>query len=67
VQNSAGNVAGFLGPIVTGAIITATGSFVLPLVLTGAIAVIGAMTFLVILPNRGHATVEADQAAVGAV
>lgn len=67
VQNSAGNVAGFLGPIVTGAIITATGSFVLPLVLTGAIAVIGAMTFLVILPNRGHAAVEADQAAVGAV
>lgn len=52
VQNSAGNVAGFLGPIITGAIITATGSFLLALLLTGAIAIFGAITFLVILPNR---------------
>ncbi|WP_168207374.1 MFS transporter [Microlunatus elymi] len=52
VQNSAGNVAGFLGPIVTGAIITVTGSFIVPLLLTGGIALLGAFTFLVILPNR---------------
>jgi ACS family D-galactonate transporter-like MFS transporter len=51
IQNSAGNVAGFLGPIITGALVTATGSFVPALVLTGVIAIAGAFNYLLIVPS----------------
>ncbi|PPF89519.1 MFS transporter [Subtercola sp. Z020] len=51
IQNFAGNLAGFLGPIVTGAIVATTGSFVVALVLAGAIAIAGAVNYLVIVPK----------------
>jgi MFS transporter, ACS family, D-galactonate transporter len=64
IQNSAGNVAGFLGPIVTGALVTATGSFVPALVLTGAIAVVGALSYVLIVPAIGSPAAEPAEAAV---
>lgn len=51
IQNCAGNIAGFLGPIVTGAIVMATGNFVLALVSTGIIAVVGALNYIFIVPR----------------
>lgn len=46
IQNFASNVAGVLGPIVTGFLIAATGSFVLALLLSGALCLLGAATYL---------------------
>ncbi|MGQ4513140.1 MFS transporter [Streptomyces sp. DW26H14] len=54
IQNSAGNVAGFLGPVVTGALVAGTGSFVPPLVITGALAVVGAVNYIAFLPAIRH-------------
>lgn len=51
IQNFAGNIAGFLGPIITGAIVTATGSFVIALVVAGAIAILGALNYLIVVPS----------------
>jgi ACS family glucarate transporter-like MFS transporter len=45
IQNFASNVAGVLGPIVTGLLIGATGSFVLALLLSGALCIVGALTY----------------------
>jgi ACS family D-galactonate transporter-like MFS transporter len=45
IQNFASNVAGVLGPIVTGLLIVATGSFVLALLLSGALCIVGALTY----------------------
>jgi ACS family glucarate transporter-like MFS transporter len=45
IQNFASNVAGVLGPIVTGFLIGATGSFVLALLLSGALCILGAITY----------------------
>jgi MFS transporter, ACS family, D-galactonate transporter len=64
IQNSAGNVAGFLGPIITGALVTATGSFVPALVLTGVIAIAGAFTYLLIVPSIKSRTVKPAETAV---
>jgi nitrate/nitrite transporter NarK len=44
--NAMGNVGGILGPIVTGALAYATSSFVVPLVVAAALALIGALTWL---------------------
>jgi hypothetical protein len=46
IQNFASNVASVLGPIVTGFLISATGSFVLALLLSGALFILGAITYL---------------------
>jgi ACS family glucarate transporter-like MFS transporter len=64
IQNSAGNVAGFLGPIVTGALVTATGSFVPALVTTGGIAIVGALTYVVIVPPIRIPTAEPAETTV---
>ncbi|MFC7328230.1 MFS transporter [Marinactinospora rubrisoli] len=46
IQNCASNIAGFLGPSVTGLMLQLSGgSFVGPLVLSGAIAVVGALSY----------------------
>ncbi|MCJ0869427.1 MFS transporter [Streptomyces sp. AP-93] len=45
IQNFASNIAGFLGPIITGAIVAATGSFMFALALSGALAVVGALSY----------------------
>ncbi|MFD4194186.1 MFS transporter [Amycolatopsis thermoflava] len=44
-QNFVANVASAVSPIVIGALAGATGSFVAPLILTGAVAVLGALSF----------------------
>jgi ACS family D-galactonate transporter-like MFS transporter len=64
IQNSAGNVAGFLGPIITGALVSTTGSFVPALVLTGAIAIVGALTYVLIVPPIRTAVPEPVESAV---
>ncbi|MFD7920086.1 MFS transporter [Streptomyces sp. NPDC059740] len=46
IQNFASNVAGVLGPIVTGLLLTASGgSYLVPLVLSGGLSVVGALTY----------------------
>jgi ACS family glucarate transporter-like MFS transporter len=49
LQNMVGNVAGALGPIVTGIILQVTHSFDLALFIIGGFAVLGAMNFLFLL------------------
>ena len=50
IQNCASNIAGFIGPIVTGFLQTATGgSFVAPLVLSGALGLLGAFAYGVLI------------------
>lgn len=49
VQNFASNFAGIITPILIGALVDATGSFVAPLFVIGAIALVGAFNYLVIL------------------
>ncbi|WP_035452663.1 MFS transporter [Alicyclobacillus herbarius] len=46
IQNCASNIAGILGPIVTGAIVAAAHSFVPALLVSGAMTLIGALTYL---------------------
>jgi ACS family D-galactonate transporter-like MFS transporter len=50
IQNCAANLAGFLGPIVTGAIIQFSGSYAGALVVTGVVSVVGALAYLVLVP-----------------
>ena len=49
IQNFASNFAGIFTPIVIGMLLDATGSFIVPLGVIGAIALIGAFNYLVIL------------------
>lgn len=52
--NCGGFVGGFLAPTVTGYIVQATGSFVMALVFTGGLALIGALIYFVFVPaTRG--------------
>jgi nitrate/nitrite transporter NarK len=43
--NALGNVGGILGPIVTGALAFATGSFLIPLGVAAALALVGALAW----------------------
>ncbi|MGN9842570.1 MFS transporter [Nonomuraea sp. H19] len=49
VQNFASNFAGIITPIVVGALVDATGSFVVPLLVIGVVALVGAFNYLVIM------------------
>jgi ACS family D-galactonate transporter-like MFS transporter len=51
VQNVFGSVGGLLAPIVTGRIVTATGSFVIAMLVAGGMALFGAIAYLLILGN----------------
>jgi MFS family permease len=51
VQNCCGNVAGIVGPIVTGELLDRTGGFSAALMVTAAIVVIGAIGWGVIIPR----------------
>ncbi|RYL94936.1 MFS transporter [Sporolactobacillus sp. THM7-4] len=46
IQNCASNIGGILGPIVTGIIIEFSGSFILALLISGFITLLGALTYL---------------------
>lgn len=45
-QNCASNIGGILGPIVTGFIVEASGSFIVALIVSGAVTLIGALIYL---------------------
>ncbi|MEU5956169.1 MFS transporter [Streptomyces sp. NPDC047525] len=50
IQNFASNVAGALGPIVTGFLLAASGgSYVVPLLVSGALSVVGALTYAFVI------------------
>jgi MFS family permease len=55
LQNFGGNVGGSFAPIVTGVLVTASGSFVLPLVVTAGIAlVLGCLPIMFLIGNIDH-------------
>jgi MFS transporter, ACS family, D-galactonate transporter len=58
--NGLGNVGGILGPIVTGALAYATASFVVPLVVAAALALVGALAWAFGMRDR---TVESEATA----
>jgi ACS family glucarate transporter-like MFS transporter len=66
LQNMVGNIAGALGPIVTGVILQVTHSFDLALFVIGALAVLGAMNFLFLLKKVEPITVPMVNALTGA-
>lgn len=51
IQNFFGNTGGLLAPIVTGYIVGATGSFVYSLVVAGAMALFGAISYVFLVGN----------------
>jgi MFS transporter, ACS family, D-galactonate transporter len=51
IQNLFGNVGGLLAPIVTGRIVTVTGSFALAMVVAGGMALFGAISYVFIMGN----------------
>ncbi|WIY81732.1 MFS transporter [Propionimicrobium sp. PCR01-08-3] len=51
IQNGFANIAGIISPIVIGIIIGRTNSFVAPLLVAGAVAIIGALAYAVWLPK----------------
>ncbi|HEX8787879.1 MAG TPA: MFS transporter [Telluria sp.] len=64
VQNSISNLGGVIGPIVTGAIVGATGSFVYALVFSAALIVVAILNYLFLLGKVERIEApEAEQAA----
>jgi sugar phosphate permease len=51
IQNLFGNVGGLLAPIVTGRIVSVTGSFALAMVAAGGMALFGAISYVFIMGN----------------
>jgi sugar phosphate permease len=51
IQNVFGSIGGLLAPIVTGRIVTVTGSFVLALLAAGGMALFGAIAYLFMMGN----------------
>ena len=49
LQNFASNFAGIFSPILIGALVDATGSFVLPLLIIGVVALLGAVNYLFVM------------------
>jgi MFS transporter, ACS family, D-galactonate transporter len=45
IQNTFSNIAGILAPIITGVLYSTTGSFVLPLIISGALTLLGALSY----------------------
>lgn len=50
MQNFGGNIGAFLAPIITGALVQVSGSFISALVLTGILTLLGAVFYLFLLP-----------------
>ncbi len=51
MQNACGNIAGIVGPIITGMIVDATGSFLNAFYVAAAICAAGALCWAVIVPR----------------
>jgi MFS family permease len=58
IQNLFGNVGGLLAPIVTGYLVSATGSFVGSLVVAGGMALFGAVSYVFVLGNLETCRIE---------
>ena len=52
VMNTAGQIGGMLSPIVIGVVLERSGTFAMPLYLTGALFLIGALCWCFIDPDR---------------
>jgi ACS family glucarate transporter-like MFS transporter len=52
IQNFGGNVGGIIAPALTGYIAHVTKSFILALSITGAISVVGILSYLFLISNR---------------
>jgi sugar phosphate permease len=66
--NGMSNVGGILGPIVTGALVYATSTFVAPLVVSAAVALIGGLAWLLGIRPRSEPAAATDElAAIGGV
>lgn len=57
IQGFFANVGGLLAPIVTGAIVTATGSFALSMVVAGGMALFGAISYVFIMGDLEKGTI----------
>ena len=66
IQNSGGYIGGALAPTVTGFIVQATGSFVPALLAAAAIGYVGALSYLLIVPNRPIVIGDPDEVPAGA-
>lgn len=62
MQNFGGNVGGYLAPLITGILVQASGNFVFALVLSGVIAVLGAIFYFTLLPASKTTEVYGDRA-----
>jgi ACS family D-galactonate transporter-like MFS transporter len=51
IQNFFGNIGGLLAPILTGSLVSITGSFAISLVVAGGMALFGAISYVVIMGN----------------
>lgn len=51
IQNAVGNTAGILGPVITGVLIDATGSYTAPFLLAGGVVAVGALGWWFVLPR----------------
>ncbi|WP_110954328.1 MFS transporter [Anaerosinus massiliensis] len=58
LQNSVSNMGGVVGPIVTGAILQATGSFNMALLLSAALLIVGILNYAFLLGKVKHIEVE---------
>ncbi|AIF53277.1 MFS transporter [Pelosinus sp. UFO1] len=58
LQNSVSNMGGVVGPIVTGAILQATGSFTMALLLSSGLLVVGILNYLFLLGKVEHIEVK---------
>ncbi len=62
IQNFFGNIGGLLAPILTGLIVTVTGSFGISLVVAGGMALFGAISYVFIMGNVGKGSIEGSDA-----
>ncbi|WP_326772865.1 MFS transporter [Streptomyces sp. NBC_01445] len=51
IQNTAGNIAGIVSPLLLGVLMGTNGSFTVPLMTAGCVALIGAATYAFLLPK----------------
>lgn len=60
IQNFFANVGGTLAPIITGSIVSATGSFAIALVVAGGMALFGAISYVFIMGNLEKDRIASD-------
>jgi ACS family D-galactonate transporter-like MFS transporter len=65
IQNVFGSVGGLLAPIVTGRIVTVTGSFVISLLVAGGMALFGAISYLFIMGDLHKESIAPEVSCLG--